>query len=65
MAGVALPVAPLRRQVMVTEPVAVQVDHLPMTLDFTSTMYFHREGPGMLVGMAIRGNPWLQPHGHQ
>jgi len=52
MAGVALPVTPLRRQVMVTEPVAVQVDHLPMTLDFTSTLYFHREGPGMLVGMA-------------
>jgi sarcosine oxidase subunit beta len=52
MVEVDLPVTPVRRQVLVTEPVATRTDHLPMTIDFTTTLYFHGEGPGMLVGMA-------------
>jgi sarcosine oxidase subunit beta len=52
MAGVILPVTPLRRQVMVTDALPSRPERLPMTIDFTSTLYFHAEGPGMLVGMA-------------
>ncbi|MDN0198496.1 FAD-binding oxidoreductase [Streptomyces sp. S.PNR 29] len=52
MAGVDLPVEPLRRQIAVTEPVAGLPPSLPMTIDFTTSLYFHREGPGLLVGMS-------------
>ncbi|MEV0171474.1 FAD-binding oxidoreductase [Streptomyces sp. NPDC050803] len=52
MAGVDLPVEPLRRQIAVTEPVAALPPDLPMTIDFSSTLYFHTEGPGLLVGMS-------------
>ncbi|MET8169082.1 NAD(P)/FAD-dependent oxidoreductase [Streptomyces sp. NPDC057456] len=52
MAGVELPVQPLRRQIAVTEPVPGLPPDLPMTIDFTSSLYFHAEGPGLLVGMS-------------
>ncbi|WP_031059523.1 MULTISPECIES: NAD(P)/FAD-dependent oxidoreductase [Streptomyces] len=52
MAGVDLPVEPLRRQIAVTEPVDALPPGLPMTIDFTSSLYFHREGPGLLLGMS-------------
>ncbi|MFI9168692.1 NAD(P)/FAD-dependent oxidoreductase [Streptomyces lincolnensis] len=52
MAGVDLPVQPLRRQIAVTEPVEGLPPRLPMTIDFTSSLYFHSEGPGLLVGMS-------------
>ncbi|MFI6493390.1 NAD(P)/FAD-dependent oxidoreductase [Streptomyces sp. NPDC050564] len=52
MAGVDLPVQPLRRQVAVTEPVQGMPPDLPMTIDFTTSLYFHREGPGLLLGMS-------------
>nr|WP_042188527.1 FAD-binding oxidoreductase [Kibdelosporangium sp. MJ126-NF4]CEL18301.1 Sarcosine oxidase beta subunit [Kibdelosporangium sp. MJ126-NF4]CTQ97786.1 Sarcosine oxidase beta subunit (EC 1.5.3.1) [Kibdelosporangium sp. MJ126-NF4] len=51
MAGVPLPVQPLRRQIRVTQPLAVPPD-LPFTIDFGSTFYFHAEGPGLLIGMS-------------
>jgi sarcosine oxidase subunit beta len=52
MAGVDLPVQPLRRQIAVTEPVQGLPPGLPMTIDFTTSLYFHAEGPGLLVGMS-------------
>ncbi|MCX4704859.1 FAD-binding oxidoreductase [Streptomyces sp. NBC_01373] len=52
MAGVDLPVEPLRRQIAVTEPVEGLPPGLPMTIDFTTSLYFHTEGPGLLVGMS-------------
>ncbi|MFF7137757.1 NAD(P)/FAD-dependent oxidoreductase [Streptomyces sp. NPDC008196] len=52
MAGVDLPVEPLRRQIAVTEPVEGLPPDLPMTIDFTSSLYFHGEGPGLLLGMS-------------
>ncbi|MFI7500110.1 NAD(P)/FAD-dependent oxidoreductase [Streptomyces sp. NPDC049687] len=52
MVGVDLPVQPLRRQIAVTEPVADLPPDLPMTIDFGTTLYFHSEGPGLLVGMS-------------
>ena len=50
--GVDLPVTPLRRQVLVTEALAGLRDELPMTIDFRTSFYFHREGPGLLLGMS-------------
>ncbi len=52
MVGVELPVTPLRRQVLFTEPISDLSRHLPMTIDFASSFYFHREGPGVLLGMS-------------
>jgi len=55
MAGVHLPVIPLRRQIVFTEPIAGLPAELPMTIDFASSFYFHREGPGLLMGMSYTG----------
>ncbi|MEU1185608.1 FAD-binding oxidoreductase [Streptomyces sp. NPDC005820] len=52
MVGVDLPVQPLRRQIAVTEAVPGLPPDLPMTIDFSTTLYFHAEGPGLLVGMS-------------
>jgi sarcosine oxidase subunit beta len=52
MVGVDLPVIPLRRQVLVTEPIRGLPEALPMTIDFTTTFYFHGEGRGLLLGMS-------------
>jgi sarcosine oxidase, subunit beta len=52
MVGLDLPVTPLRRQVLFTEPIKGLPTHLPFTIDFASSFYFHREGPGLLMGMS-------------
>jgi sarcosine oxidase subunit beta len=54
MVGVELPVVPYRRQILVTDRVpGVPADHeIPMTIDFATTFYFHREGTGLLLGMS-------------
>ncbi|MFL5864735.1 MAG: NAD(P)/FAD-dependent oxidoreductase [Solirubrobacteraceae bacterium] len=52
MVGVALPVTPLRRQILFTEPMDDLPPELPFTIDFASSFYFHREGPGLLMGMS-------------
>ena len=58
MVGVHLPVTPLRRQILFTEAIDGLPAHLPMTIDFESSFYFHREGPGLLMGMS---DPHEQP----
>jgi sarcosine oxidase subunit beta len=52
MVGVDLPVTPLRRQIVFTAPMPDLPAALPMTIDFGSTLYFHREGRGLLIGMS-------------
>jgi sarcosine oxidase subunit beta len=52
MVGAELPVSPLRRQILFTEAIDGLPDELPMTIDFESSFYFHREGPGLLMGMS-------------
>jgi sarcosine oxidase subunit beta len=52
MAGVELPVRPLRRQIVVTEPIPDLPRDMPMTIDFGTSFYFHDEGPGLLMGMS-------------
>ncbi|HEV7204246.1 MAG TPA: FAD-binding oxidoreductase [Jatrophihabitans sp.] len=50
--GVDLPVTPLRRQILITEPVTGLDPDTPFTIDFATTYYFHREGQGLLLGMS-------------
>lgn len=52
MVGEALPVTPLRRQILFTEPMDDLPPSLPFTIDFATSFYFHREGPGLLMGMS-------------
>ncbi|QXJ26230.1 FAD-binding oxidoreductase [Actinomadura graeca] len=52
MAGVDLPVEPLRRQIAVTGPMPDLPRPVPMTIDFTTSFYFHGEGAGLLLGMS-------------
>ena len=52
MAGVDLPVEPLRRQILTTGPVPGADADTPFTIDFSTSLYFHREGPGFLLGMS-------------
>ena len=68
-AGVDLPVTPLRRQILVTEPVPGLPPDLPFTIDFDTSFYFHAEGEGLLLGMSdpdeepgfrlVRSDAWL------
>jgi sarcosine oxidase, subunit beta len=55
-AGVDLPVVPVFREVVTTAPAALP-DRIPLTVDFTTGFYFHREGPGLLIGMSDRDQP--------
>jgi sarcosine oxidase subunit beta len=52
MAGVELPVEPLRRQIVTTEAVDGLAPGTPFTIDFSTTFYFHGEGRGLLLGMS-------------
>lgn len=59
LAGIDLPVQPLRRQILITESLPAALAHLithetPMTIDAATTFYFHREGPGVLLGMSYQ-----------
>lgn len=70
MAGVEIPVDPLRRHIFIAQPEkGVSWDDAPhrgktpstrmMVIDFDTSFYFHREGAGLLFGM---GDP-AEPHG--
>lgn len=61
MVGVELPVSPVRRQVMFTEPMPELPPVIPFTIDFTTSFYFHREGRGLLLGMS---DPEQEPGFH-
>ena len=51
-AGVDLPVTPIRRQILISEPVADLPPDIPFTIDFATSFYFHGEGNGLLMGMS-------------
>ncbi|MEW6232702.1 MAG: FAD-binding oxidoreductase [Chloroflexota bacterium] len=52
MAGVEVPVVPVRRQIAVTTPIPQLPRDFPFVIDFAQSLYFHREGPGLLTGMS-------------
>ena len=57
MAGVDIPVVPVRRQIVVTGPMPEVPSNFPFTIDFAQSLYFHREGRGILTGMSNPGQP--------
>jgi sarcosine oxidase subunit beta len=52
MVDTPLPITPLRRQIIFTEPMPDLPEVVPFTIDFTTSFYFHREGRGLLMGMS-------------
>ncbi len=52
LAGLDLPIVPLRRQIVVTAPLKEVPPDFPFVLDFGRSLYFHREGKGILTGMS-------------
>ena len=49
MAGVELPVEPLRRQLVPTEPFSGLPQRFPMVIDMSNGFHFRREGKGILL----------------
>jgi sarcosine oxidase subunit beta len=54
MAGVTLPIEPIRRQIAVTAPIPGLRPDFPFVIDFSRALYFHREGSSILTGMSNR-----------
>jgi sarcosine oxidase subunit beta len=57
MAGVEVPVVPLRRCIWTTRPFEGAPARWTLVIDFASGFYFHREGGGVLFGMGNREEP--------
>ena len=57
LAGVDIPIVPVRRQIVVTGPIPQIPPDFPFTIDFATGLYFHREGRGILTGMANPDEP--------
>ena len=57
MLGAEVPIVPLRRQMLVTTPLPPVPPDFPFVIDFATGLYFHREGPGILTGMANPNEP--------
>jgi sarcosine oxidase subunit beta len=55
MAGAELPVEPLRRQLVPTEPFDQLPQRFPMVIDMSTGFHFRREGKGILLA-------WNDPH---
>jgi sarcosine oxidase subunit beta len=58
LAGVEIPLTPIRRQMLTTTPLPELPPDFPFVIDFTQSLYFHREGEGLLTGMS---NPHEKP----
>lgn len=52
MAGVQIPIVPIRRQMFTTNPLKEIPEDFPFVIDFAQSLYFHREGEGLLIGMS-------------
>jgi sarcosine oxidase, subunit beta len=50
MVRVDLPVTPEQRRIAYTGPMEGLPERIPLTIDFETGFYFHREGPGLLFG---------------
>jgi len=51
-AGVDIPIQPVRRQMVTTTPLPEIPDDFPFVIDFAQSLYFHREGEGLLTGQS-------------
>jgi sarcosine oxidase subunit beta len=52
LAGIDIPIQPLRRHIFVTEAVPGLDREFPLTIEFATGLYAHRESGGVLLGMA-------------
>jgi len=52
MAGVEIPILPIRRQMFTTNALKELPEDFPFVIDFAQSLYFHREGEGLLIGMS-------------
>jgi len=52
MAGLKIPVTPVRRQMFTTSKLPDLPKDFPFVIDFAQSLYFHREGEGLLSGMS-------------
>lgn len=56
MVGLDLPVRPLKRELLITEPLGADFDDvpadMPFTIDYATSLYWHREGKGLLMGFS-------------
>lgn len=50
MAGLDIPIVPVKRQIRVTAPLPELPSDFPFVSDFAGNIYFHREGPSLLLG---------------
>ena len=57
MVGVEIPIEPIRRQIAVTGPIPGLRSDFPFVIDFSRSLYFHREGPGILTGKSNNDEP--------
>src|SRR3989304_7956875 len=57
MAGVEIPVAPLKRQVTTTAPLEFVKPYFPMIVDVQTGLYIHKESGGLLLGWADMDTP--------
>jgi sarcosine oxidase subunit beta len=57
LAGLELPVVPLRRQWVTTTPLPALPPGFPFVIDFAQSLYFHPEGEGLLTGMSNPHEP--------
>jgi sarcosine oxidase subunit beta len=58
MIGVDIPIEPIRRQMVVTAPIPSLPPDFPFVIFFKESLYFHREGQGILTG---KSNPAETP----
>jgi sarcosine oxidase subunit beta len=58
LAGLDIPITPVRRQMITTTPLPELPQDFPFVIDFAQSLYFHREGQGILTGMS---NPHQPP----
>ncbi len=57
MVGLNLPIVPIRRQWLTTTPLPQIPRDFPFVIDFAQSLYFHREGDGLLTGMSNPNEP--------
>ena len=61
MVGLDLPVTPYKRELVITEALGESFADLPanmpMTIDYSTSLYWHREGKGLLMGFSDKSIP--------
>jgi sarcosine oxidase subunit beta len=62
LAGIEVPVEPVRRQYFITKPLPWIPDNFPLLIDWGTGVYMHKESGGMLVG---ESDPKEPPSFHQ